>query len=243
MRSLSRSSPLSDFEEHDYSALWRGKQLEDAAQKHLVRSWLEGDTCVELGGGFGRLTQLLESKFSNVVMLEFANRNISMARRRLRNSQLVRTDVSHLPLQENLFDCAVMVRVIHLLPDPAGVMMEIQRVVRDRGTVIISVPNLQMNRLSWGLKEKLLPKSMRNRTQTYGHAAWPFDERPLFLPHRGFVPASFKAEGRRGTGLFDNYLGKMLGGMRGLYLVDVATSPLWFLKLDVFLKFRVLKAE
>lgn len=240
----SRDAALSDFEKHDYSMLWQDKQLEDAAQKHIVRSWLgKGESCVELGGGFGRITKLLESRFSSVTMLEFANRNLALAKRWLDCARLVRADISQLPLRADEFDCAVMVRVIHLLPDPAEVMLEIQRVVKDGGTVIISVPNLQMNRLTWALKGGLLPRSLRNRAQTYGAAAWPFDERPYFLPQRGFVPKSFKEEGRRGTGLFDNYLGKKLKGVRSLYLVDVATSPLWFLKLDVFLKFRVVKGD
>jgi hypothetical protein len=55
------------------------------------------------------------------------------------------------------------------------------------------------------------------------------------------MPRAFREEGRRGTGLFDNYLGKRLKGSGRLYLVDVATSPLWFLKLDIFLKFKVVK--
>ncbi len=234
---------LSDFEEHDYSVLWRDKYLEDAAQKHIVRGWLEdGSSCLELGGGFGRMTSLLEAKYQNTTMLEFANRNLRLAKRRLTRSMLVRADISRLPLQDNRFDCALMVRVIHLLPDPGKVMGEILRVVRDGGLVIISVPNLQMNRLVWMAKEALLPRSLRGRTRHYGAAAWPFDERPYFLPQKSFVPSAFVPEGRRGTGIFDNYVGKRLDKFRSLYLVDVATSPLWFLKLDVFLKFRVVKS-
>jgi SAM-dependent methyltransferase len=233
---------LSDFEEHDYSALWLDKQLEDSAQKHIIRNWLGGgESCLELGGGYGRLTGLLESRFPQMTMLEFANRNIAMAKRRLSRTRIIRADAAHIPVRSDVFDCAVMVRVVHLLPDPAKVMREVYRVVKNQGTVIISVPNLQMNRLSWEFKGRLLPKGLRNRSQTYGTAAWPYDERPHFLPHRGFVPASFKPRGRKGTGLFDNYVGKMLGRFKSLYLIDVVTSPFWFFKFDIFLRFEVRK--
>lgn len=233
---------LSDFEEHDYSALWRGKRLEDLAQKHVIRSWLpQGESCLEVGGGYGRVTSLLESRFSHVAMLEFAKRNISMAKQRLRRARIMRADAAHIPIRSDSFDCAVMVRVVHLLPEPDVVIREIYRVVRNGGTVIISVPNLQMNRLSWSLKERLMPKGLRNRAQTYGSAEWPYGERPYLLPNRYFVPASFEARGKKGTGLFDNYVGKMLGRFRPLYLVDVATSPFWLFKFDIFMRFVVHK--
>lgn len=235
---------LSDFEEHDYSLLWEDKQLEDLAQKRIISDWLgRGENCLELGGGYGRLTGLLESRFSEVMMLEFARRNISMARKKLSKAHIVRADVAHIPARSDEFDCAIMVRVVHLLPDPAKVMKEVHRVVKNGGTVIISVPNLQMNRLSWDLKELLLPERIRSRFQTYGKAEWPYDEKPHFLPHRYFVPDSFKPCGRRGTGMFDNYIGKMLARFRSLHLIDVATSPAWFFKFDVFMRFEVRKAR
>lgn len=235
---------LSDFEQHDYSALWRGKRLEDLAQKHIINSWLpSGESCLEVGGGYGRVTGLLEERFSQVAMLEFAKRNISMAKQRLRRTRIMRADAAHIPVRSDSFDCAVMVRVVHLLPEPDRVLREIYRVVRNGGTLVISVPNLQMNRLSWSLRGRLMPKGLRNRTRTYGSAEWPYGERPYLLPSRFFVPASFEPRGRKGTGLFDNYMGKVLGRFRPLYLVDVATSPLWLFKFDIFMRFVVRKVE
>ncbi len=233
---------LADFETHDYRLLWKGKRLEDAAQKHIILSWLpHPGRCLELGGGFGRITKVLESRADEILMLEFSRRNLGTAKGRLNTASLVRSEVSRIPTRDSIFDSVVMVRVIHLLPNPRAVMMEILRTVKDGATVVVSVPNLAINNLLWLAKAKLFPISIQNRTPKFGPAAWPFDEKPYFITTKDFAPKNFEVLQRRGTGIFDNAAGRVFNWSRHLYLVDVATSPLWFLKPDVFLKFRVTK--
>lgn len=241
---FSEGSPpwLADFDTHDYRLIWRGKRLEDVAQKHIVRDWLpHPGRCLELGGGFGRITKVLESKADEILMLEYSKRNLGIAKTRLSRSSLIRTDVSRIPVKDSMFDSVVMVRVIHLLPNPRAVMLEILRVAKAGATVVVSVPNLAVNNLLWAAKAKLFPASIRNRTPTFGPAAWPFDERPYFITPKDFAPKNFEILQRRGTGIFDNAAGRLFDRSEHLYLVDVATSPLWFLKPDIFLKFRVAK--
>ncbi len=234
--------PSSDFDSHDYFKFWDGRILDDLAQKHLVRSWLpKGEACVEVGGGFGRLTQLLLPRFHVVTMVELGRRNLDTAQRLVPGALLVRGDACRLPMKSDVYDCAVMVRTIHLLPEPGKALNELVRIVKDGGTAIVSVPNLMLYNLAWGAKRHLLPGSLRNRFPTYGSPAWPGGTLPSLAPERRFVPPELELRGRRGTGWLDNYVGRMLRGSRGLYLFDVATSPLWFFKFDVFLKFRVVK--
>ena len=233
---------LEGFETHDCRQIWKGKQAEDLAQKHIIRGWLpRADRCLELGGGFGRITRLLEQHYRDVVMLELSRRNLAMAKGRLQGACLARSDGAFIPARDSCFDCIVMVRVVHLLPDPRAVMQEVSRVARDGATVIITIPNMAMNNLIWAAKRVLLPAGLRNRTPSFGPAAWPFDERPYFVTPRDFAPRSLTLLGRRGTGAFDNALGRAFSGSRWLYLLDVATSPLWFLKPDIFLRFIVVK--
>lgn len=241
---MSRSSAvpwLSGFEKNDYSRLWASKRIEDEAQKRIIRGWLRpADSCLELGGGFGRITRILEPYFRTVAMVDLTVRNLQMAKGNLAKAGILWSDVSTLPIRESTFDTVVMIRVVHLLPDPVKTMKEILRVIKDGGTLIMSIPNLIVNYLIREFEMKVFP-SMKHVVPTFGPVVWPFGERPYLRPQEFFVPKEFKMRGRRGTGLFDNYVGKSLNGVPSLSLLDVATSPLWFFKLDVFFKFEVSK--
>ena len=225
---------LSDFERHDYRLIWRGKGLEDAAEKHIILSWLPpGGRCLELGAGFGRITQILKPRFNEVVSLDLSGRNLGIAKQRVAGVEWGRSDVASIPFRDSAFDCIVMVRVVHLLPDPVAVMKEACRVAREGGSVIISVPNLAMNSLLWRISRD---------PRMFGPAEWPFGERPYLDVSRGIIPEGFRLLKKRGTGLFDNPVGRLCQGMKRLYLLDVATSFLWIFKLDVFLKNEVRKS-
>jgi len=232
---------LSGFEESDYTKLWEGKRIEDEAQKRILRGMIRpGESCLELGGGFGRITRVLEQYFRHVMMVDLTKRNIRMAKVRLARADVVHADVSRIPARESVFDSVVMVRVVHLLPDPVATMREIRRVSKDGAILVMSIPNLLTNRLVRDLDAKLLP-GIRHVMPSYGPVVWPFRERPYLSPHELFVPQGFKVTSRRGTGLFDNFVGKALNGLPWLNVLDVATSPLWFLKLDVFFRFEITK--
>jgi SAM-dependent methyltransferase len=232
---------LSGFEESDYTKLWDSKRIEDQAQKRIILGMIRpGGSCLELGGGFGRITKVLEPYFSRVVMVDLTKRNLRMARARLGKSQIVRSDVTSIPSRDSVFDTIVMVRVVHLLPDPLATMEEILRVAKDGAILVMSVPNLMTNRFVRDLDAKILP-GIRHALPNYGPAVWPYGEEPYFAPHELFVPKQFRVTSVRGTGLFDNFVGKALNSLPWLHLVDVATSPLWFMKLDVFFRFEVKK--
>jgi ubiquinone/menaquinone biosynthesis C-methylase UbiE len=232
---------LSGFEEADYTKLWEGKRIEDAAQKRVILQMIRpGGSCLELGGGYGRITQVLEPYFREVMMVDLTKRNLRMASARLMKAGIVRSDVSMIPAKDSSFDSIVMIRVVHLLQDPEKTMKEILRVSKDGAILVMSIPNLMTNHLVRTLDAKLFP-GIRHILPTYGPAIWPMGEKPYFSPQRLFVPEQFRVTARRGTGMFDNFVGKALNGIPCLYLLDVATSPLWFFKLDVFFRFEVRK--
>ena len=230
---------LSGFEEADYSKYWEGRRIEDEAERKVIRRWLRpSDSCLELGGGFGRMTRILEPYFHNVAMVDLTRRNVMMAKGKLAKAEVLWSDVSKLPMRDSTFDTAIMIRVAHLLPDPGNVMREILRVVKDGGTLILSVRNLVVNRMMESLAAS--PRSTP-ASQTARKPAWPFGKRPYLDPSRYFVPSEFMLKERRGTGLFDNKLGRLLNGAPSLSWIDFATSRLWFFKLDVMLKFEISK--
>ncbi len=232
---------MDDFQKRVHPTLLGYNVIEDDAQKRIIKGWIHhADSCLELGGGAGRITHFLEPYFNNVAMIDLADNSLQLARTKLKKTTLVRADISNVPMKDSSFDFIVMVKVVHLLPDPALAMREIQRVSRNHGILIMSFPNLQTNHLIRNFEDRVSPK-LRHVFPTFGPAVWPLGYRPYPRPHELIVTEAFRLKGRRGTGLFDNYFGKVLSRFRFLHLIDVATSPLWFSKLEVFFKFEIIK--
>jgi ubiquinone/menaquinone biosynthesis C-methylase UbiE len=217
-----------DYETYDYSREWKDKSIEDSAEKFIIKRWLTpSDSCLELGGGYGRITGLLERYFRRVVMVDASSSNLGRARKRLRSAQLVRSEFGTLPFPESSFDFIVTVRTIHHVRGLEAFFAEIRRVSKPRATLIMSVPNTSLGPARWVKEQRLVAVS-------------PWGHRIYAAPMKTYLQ-SFEVESVLGAGIFENFLGRRLSRFRFLYVLDSATSPLWKLKPNVFLKLRVEK--
>jgi SAM-dependent methyltransferase len=226
---LTEAVDVPDYESYDYTREWATKQIEDLAEKRILSSWIKpAEACLELGGGYGRLTRFFEPYFSRMVMVDFSRANIKRASTAAREANLVRSEIHRIPCRDDSFDYVFMIRVVHHLADPLVVLKEIQRVSKDGATVVISAPNPNLG------------KYRRVRTNTligegnYGH-------RIYVAPLNYYTTECLKGQARRGTGIFENSLGEKLRRFTFLYLVDALISPLWYLKPNIFLKYTVSK--
>jgi SAM-dependent methyltransferase len=122
----------------------------------------------------------------------------------------------------------VVVRVLHHLDDLGAAMDEIARVGRDGGTVILGVPNTVLGRY----------RGVRSNQQV---RIGPCGHRAYVRPVGAFGHPSLELVERRGLGMFDNAVGRRLGRFGALSGVDVLTSRAWFLKPELFMRFRVRK--
>ena len=218
-----------DYENYDYLREWRKRDIENAAEKKIVRNWLLGvKYCLELGGGFGRITETIEPCVDEAVMVDFSKRNLSLASNRLRKAMLLRGDVRTIPFEDSTFDCIVVVRMLHHVDDLRVVLDEIVRVGKDGGTVILGVPNTILGRY----------RGVRSNEQVL---IGPCGHRAYVRPIHAFRHASLELIGRRGLGMFDNVVGRRLSRFVMLSSIDVLTSRIWLLKPELFMRYRIKK--
>ncbi|MDG6929299.1 MAG: class I SAM-dependent methyltransferase [Nitrososphaerota archaeon] len=218
---------IPDYEAYDYEKEWAGRGIEDEAERKLMaRMATRAEYCLELGGGFGRITRVLERRFRRVYMVDYSVRNLEKAALRTRDAVLVRHDIRRLPFGDDSFDCVVAVRVLHHIADIAGMMDEMVRVGRRGGEVILGVPSPGFGRFKGTDPETRLPPGGH---AIHTHAA------------ASYARPGLRLEERRWLGLFDNGLGRRLDRLRSLSALDVATSRLWPLKQELFVKFRFSK--
>lgn len=221
------TSAIPDYEGYDYSTVWRGRSIEDRAEKEVVSRWANGQTGIELGGGYGRITQVLEKRIGQMFMLDYSLSNLRMAHSRLKKTTLVRSSLQSLPFDDDVFDFVAIVRVIHHIPDPDSLLDEVVRVSRNGGTLVLGFAN------PLGMRG---PKgSVLVRVTTEGHR--------IYSTHLNrFGNAGLERVEVLGVGAFDNRIGRKVERLSPLAALDVETSRLWPAKPMLFARYKVKKA-
>jgi len=164
---------------HNYLRYWDGRDYENEAEKLAIKRLLKNKhfkLAVDIGGGYGRLSILLKDFANKVVLAEPSQRQLDIADEFLKayqgiDQQLMQAD--KLLFDDKSVDLAVMVRVMHHLPDPSAEFKEIHRVLSENGLFILEVANYShfRNRLKYFMRGKLLPKepvdirSAKNKTK------------------------------------------------------------------------------
>ncbi len=103
------------------------------------------DNCrvvVDLGCGTGDLIWKIKTIVSHVIGVDSSTKMLEETRNRLQKTDngvdLRLGELEHLPLGNNEADCAVMSMVLHHLSDPEAVFEEVNRILKQKGTFIIS---------------------------------------------------------------------------------------------------------
>jgi 2-polyprenyl-3-methyl-5-hydroxy-6-metoxy-1,4-benzoquinol methylase len=107
----------------------------------LVKKYVHGNIILDLGCGQGKMGTLLKKHRLYGIDIE----KESAKQAKLKNYyQTVALDFDHhkLPFNSSFFDTVFSMEVIEHLFDPIGILNEVNRVLKKKGTLLISVPNI-----------------------------------------------------------------------------------------------------
>ncbi len=144
----------------------------------LEDQWTVGD----LGCGTGAVTEALAPFVEKVVAIDGSREMLRAARARLRgraNVELRQGRLERLPLEGQSLDAATLILVLHHLPDPARVLVEVARTLRPGGRLLIV---------------DMLPHERQEYRQQMGHVWLGFAEDQLgrFLAQAGLSAVRFR---------------------------------------------------
>jgi SAM-dependent methyltransferase len=226
------SLEIPDYETYDYSTVWQGRDVEDWAEKELVRRWAASSTrresALDLGGGYGRITKVLEPYFQRVFMLDYSLSNLRRASSSLKKTTMVRCTLNALPFEDNTFDFITLVRVMQHIPWPDRLLAEVARVGRNGGTFVLGIANERFTGYGRVTQHSL---------------AWttPQGHRVYTTPLSRYGSDSLRRVEIRGVGVFDNRIGRKFRRFSPLSTLDVMTGRLWPIKRMLFVRFRIEK--
>jgi ubiquinone/menaquinone biosynthesis C-methylase UbiE len=154
---------------------------------------------LDLGCGVGDVTFLLSERAERVVGADVALENVRRTRDNLRgrsvsNASVVQGGAERLPFADRSFSLVVLADVIEHIPDVAGCLEEIRRVLEPGGRLICVTP-IRGTIRAWHLVDRLVRVLFRPRSTPRGaHGNTEVFER--FLT-RGEVRAALRARGLR----------------------------------------------
>lgn len=150
----------------------------------------------DLGCGTGQLTETIAPYVRQVIAVDGSADMLDAARRRLGerpNVDIRQGDLEALPLEAGELDCAMLALVLHYSPDPARALVEVARVVKPGGRLLVV---------------DMLPHEHEEYQQQMGHVWLGFSEKQMsrFLTGAGFDDIRIRMlpvdPGARGPGLF-----------------------------------------
>ena len=153
-------------------------------------------TVGDLGCGTGQVSELVAPHVSKVVAVDGSTDMVQAARKRLKGLHQVevrRGDMEALPIDDEMLDVAIVALVLHHVPEPARALVEINRVLKCGGRVMIV---------------DMLPHDRVEYQQNMGHVWLGFSEKTMkkYLEGAGFEKASITAlpadEAAKGPSLF-----------------------------------------
>lgn len=140
--------PVCNYEGSRYrTEFWtKERAYEDAVERVALRALLppSGGTLIEIGAGFGRLTDLYAGH-ATVVLMDYARTQLEQAVARLGEGGVngkprylfVQADFYRFPFVSGLFDTAVMIRSLHHAADAPAVLRGIAEMLRPQGKLVL----------------------------------------------------------------------------------------------------------
>lgn len=137
-----------DTQNYDYSTYWKEREYEHKSEELVLNRFfqnIKGNYFLDVGGSFGRLLPTYYRKFNNCIVLDYSlktlQRNSDSLTKQFPNLTLIAGNAYNLPFKENIFDCALMVRVLHHLAKPQEYFAEISKVLIPSGIYIQEYAN------------------------------------------------------------------------------------------------------
>ena len=242
--------------DYDYSTYWKKRDYEHQSEVLVLDKLLKKDSgkwFLDVGGSFGRVLPTYYNKYNHCVIVDYSlktlQKNYATLKKEFPNVELISANAYYLPFKENIFDSALMIRVLHHLDKPEVYISEIYRVISPMGIYIQEFANkLHIKALIRGIIKldfkifNTSPYQQPDRKNNEGareNANVPFLNYHTVWIKRVLVKKGFKVVKKYGCSFFRlEALKKLLGSRVLLFFENISQNIFSFLDLSpsIFIK-------
>lgn len=101
-----------------------------------------GGVLLDIGCGDGRITDLFRDKFKYLYGIDISEKFVNEANERGIMAKVVDININSLPYPDSFFDVILCSEVIEHIFDTDFLLQECRRVLKDKGYLVLSTPNL-----------------------------------------------------------------------------------------------------
>ncbi len=171
------------------------KSLKKQEKIRAIREFIEpldGKTCLEVGCDKGVLSYHLRQWGGNWASVDADEENIRITRELVKDN-VAYTDGKHLDFKDADFDCIIAIDFLEHIHSDQEFIHEMQRVLKDDGTLYITVPHTEK-----GLMLNTVRKWLGFKPEDYGHVREGYSLRELQekLGKAGFCVKKFTSFSR-----------------------------------------------
>jgi SAM-dependent methyltransferase len=200
------------YEGIEYKEFWDevAKSKLDELEHTLLRKLIpaSGRRILDVGCGFGRLADCYLDRFEQVVMLDGSMTLLRQAQHTIKDKAVyIAADANHIPFSKASFDCVLMIRVFHHIADSQAILLELNRVLGDLGSLVFNYCN---KRSASQLAQGLLRSGKQNplSLEPVGIGTPFISHHPSYV-HRNLNKTGFSDIKYLGTGVMDKFAGKL----------------------------------
>lgn len=130
----------------NYAQFWTDRDYEHQAELVALRRLLAGRRyrhAADIGGGYGRLAVVLTEYADRVTLVDPSTQQLDLSREIFPGVAFERqlAEAAKLPFDDGSVDLAIMVRVLHHLPNPDNELAELARILRPGGHAVVEAAN------------------------------------------------------------------------------------------------------
>jgi len=140
------SAPYDSF---DYPNYWIGRNYEHESEVYAIGELLSKidkiHTIAEIGAGYGRLTPVYSFRAKKIILIDPSLKLLRVAQKSTKNKKTLfinsKAENLHKKMRASTADLAILVRVLHHIKNPEKVFLNISRILKKRGYLILEFPN------------------------------------------------------------------------------------------------------
>jgi methionine biosynthesis protein MetW len=149
-----------------FQAIWRRKLADASSASYIpgvndrvdnaIKAVIGGNALLDVGCGTGILLEKLQGRFMEVRGVDISEVAVAVARERGLDVLAVDLNNESLPYPSGFFDTVTILSALQYFYEPDRALGECERVLRKRGSLLLSVPNM---RAIWRLARLLVAGS------------------------------------------------------------------------------------
>lgn len=118
---------------YDYRCYWKDREYENLSEQRILKKILKdkkGISFIDIGGAYGRLTDLYKDKFEIPILFDYSLKNLKKAKF---DKKVVKIcgDIYNMPFKDESIQSGMCIRVLHHIEDPESAIKEIGRITAD----------------------------------------------------------------------------------------------------------------